>query len=244
MIMAHYIARDRDLTRIQLQLQTAPKVMVFPPTSGPHASAEPLRFEFTQGSVPAEQVHQWITRQLPEGWKPEFKRPINWFNVIIGVVSVLTVITAGSVAGPYILPVLQNRNMWAAISLMTVLLFTSGHMYNHIRKVPYVGQNGHGGIDYFAGGFQNQFGMETQIVAAMCKSLHQNRYYVCILTSSDGVLAFATIALALRVPRIEDVKSQQVAVVVWAATMFGMYSFLMSIFRVKNGGYPFFLPPF
>ena len=42
-------------------------------------------------------------------------------------------------------------------------------MYNHIRKVPYVAGDGKGGISYFAGGFSNQFGMETQIVAAMCK---------------------------------------------------------------------------
>ena len=42
-------------------------------------------------------------------------------------------------------------------------------MFNHIRKVPYVAGDGKGGISYFAGGFSNQFGMETQIVAAMCE---------------------------------------------------------------------------
>lgn len=42
-------------------------------------------------------------------------------------------------------------------------------MYNHIRKVPYVTGNGKGGITYFAGGFSNQFGIETQIIAAVCE---------------------------------------------------------------------------
>ena len=42
-------------------------------------------------------------------------------------------------------------------------------MFNHIRKVPYVAADGKGGVSYFAGGFQNQFGLETQIVAAMCE---------------------------------------------------------------------------
>jgi oligosaccharyltransferase complex subunit gamma len=60
----------------------------------------------------------------------------------------------------------------------------------------------------------------------------------------DGVLAFATIALALKVPRMEDAKAQQVAVFCWGAVLLGMYSFLLSVFRVKNGGYPFYLPPF
>jgi len=39
-------------------------------------------------------------------------------------------------------------------------------------------------------------------------------------------------------------KLQQVAVIAWVAIMFGTYSFLLSTFRTKNGGYPFWLPPF
>ena len=84
--------------------------------------------------------------------------------------TILGSITFLSVAWPYLLPIIQNRNVWAAISLIAILLFTSGHMFNHIRKVPYVAGDGRGGISYFAGGFSSQFGLETQIVAAMCKS--------------------------------------------------------------------------
>ena len=83
--------------------------------------------------------------------------------------AVLGALTFVVVASPYVIPVLQNRNLWAAFSLIAVLLFTSGHMFNHIRKVPYVSGDGKGGISYFAGGFSNQFGLESQIVAAMCK---------------------------------------------------------------------------
>ncbi|EDN94708.1 hypothetical protein SS1G_10582 [Sclerotinia sclerotiorum 1980 UF-70] len=60
----------------------------------------------------------------------------------------------------------------------------------------------------------------------------------------DGLLSFATISLALKVPRIADPKIQQVAVLVWSGVIFVMYSFLLSVFRIKNGGYPFWLPPF
>jgi oligosaccharyltransferase complex subunit gamma len=41
-----------------------------------------------------------------------------------------------------------------------------------------------------------------------------------------------------------DARKQQIAVLVWGAVLFGMYSFLLSVFRIKNGGYPFWLPPF
>lgn len=52
--------------------------------------------------------------------------------------------------------------------MIAILLFISGHMFNHIRKVPYVAGDGKGGITYVTGGFQNQLGLETQIIAAMC----------------------------------------------------------------------------
>jgi oligosaccharyltransferase complex subunit gamma len=43
---------------------------------------------------------------------------------------------------------------------------------------------------------------------------------------------------------MSDPKKQQLAVFVWGGIMLGMYSFLLSVFRIKNGGYPFHLPPF
>lgn len=61
---------------------------------------------------------------------------------------------------------------------------------------------------------------------------------------ADGVLAFATISLALKVPRMTDPNTQKIAVFVWGAIILVMYSFLLSVFRIKNGGYPFWLPPF
>lgn len=119
----------------------------------------------------AEVIHAWIARHLPDGPVPRLSRPFNYVKFVSITTAVLGLITFGAVAAPYLIPILQNRNLWAGISLIAVLLFTSGHMFNHIRKVPYVSGDGKGGISYFAGGFQNQFGLETQIVAAMCKSL-------------------------------------------------------------------------
>ncbi|KAF2142901.1 uncharacterized protein K452DRAFT_225821 [Aplosporella prunicola CBS 121167] len=220
---------DGKATFASLMLQTAPVLLLFNPTVGPNAQVDikPKRFDFVTGPQSAESVHAWIARHMPEGPHPPVHRPINWIRVISLTTAVLGGVTFLAVAAPYLLPVIQNRNLWAAVSLIAVLLFTSGHMFNHIRKVPYVAGDGHGGLSYFAGGFQNQFGMETQIVAAMY-----------------GILSFAAISLALKVPRIANPKAQQTAVVVWSGILFLMYSFLLSVFRIKNGSYPFRLPPF
>ncbi|KAF3045253.1 oligosaccharyl transferase subunit ost3/OST6 [Didymella heteroderae] len=221
---------DGKNTFQSLQLQTAPVLLFFPPTVGPNAKvdAQPVRYDFTSGPQSAEQIHAWVSRMLPADVpKPSISRPINWLKIISVTTAVLGGITALAVASPYILPLLQNRNLWAAFSLITVLLFTSGHMFNHIRKTPYVQGDGKGGISYFAGGFSNQFGLESQIIAAIY-----------------GVLAFATISLALKVPRIADARAQQFAVFLWSGVLLCMYSFLLSVFRQKNGGYQFWLPPF
>ncbi|KAG8532619.1 uncharacterized protein KY384_002496 [Bacidia gigantensis] len=220
---------DGKSTFQKLMLQTAPVLLLFPPTMGPDSKPDdqPIRYDFTAGPQSAEQIQHWIRRHLSSGPHIPIRRPLNYVRVVTMTTIVLGILTFLGVAYPYVGPFLQNRNLWAAISLLIILLFTSGHMFNHIRKVPYVAGDGKGGINYFAGGFSNQFGMETQIIAAIY-----------------GTLSFATIALALRVPRMTDPKRQQVAVIVWGSVMFGMYSFLLSVFKVKNGAYPFHLPPF
>ncbi|KAK0386693.1 hypothetical protein NLU13_6527 [Sarocladium strictum] len=216
---------------MSLGLQTAPVLMFFQPTTGPHAvagaGADPIRYDFTSGPGTAEQVHSWLARQTPDRPHPAVKRPINWLRWISTLVIILGAVTATATASPYVLPIIQNRNLWAAVSLISILLFTSGHMFNQIRKVPYVAGDGKGGISYFAGGFQTQYGLETQIIAAMY-----------------GVLSFCVISLAVKVPRIPDSRTQQVAVFISGVVIFLVYSFLLSVFRVKNGGYPFSLPPF
>lgn len=212
-----------------LGLQTAPVLLLFEPTAGPHATKnqEPIRFDFTNGFPKAENIHSFVARHLPGRPHPAVKRPINWMRWISGVTIVLGGFTTLYVAWPYVLPLIQNRNIWSAVILVAILLFTSGHMFNHIRKVPYIAQDGKGGISYFAQGFQNQFGLETQIVAAMY-----------------GLLSLATINLAVKAPRIANPNTQKIAIFAWAAVLLGTYSFLLSVFRWKNGGYPFFLPPF
>ncbi|KAL2132368.1 hypothetical protein VTI74DRAFT_3909 [Chaetomium olivicolor] len=214
---------------LSLGLQTAPVLFLFPPTIGPHAatSGEPIRYDFTSGLQAAEQVHSWLARHLPDRPHPPIKRPINWMRWISTFVVVSGGLTASFVAWPYVLPVIQNRTVWAAVTLISILLFTSGHMFNHIRNVPYVAGDGRGGISYFASGFQNQYGLETQIVAAMY-----------------GILALSGISLAIKVPRMSDPKTQGVALLAWSGILFVVYSLLLSIFRGKNPGYPFSLPPF
>jgi oligosaccharyltransferase complex subunit gamma len=84
----------------------------------------------------ADTIHAWISRNLPDGPKPKLVRPFNYVKLISITTAVAGAVTFLAVAAPYLVPIVQNRNLWAAVSLIAVLLFTSGHMFNHIRKVP------------------------------------------------------------------------------------------------------------
>ena len=197
----------------------------------------------------AEQVHSWIARNLPDRPHPTFKRPINWIAWSISIVGGLTIIGLFAKAWPVLLPIIQSRNLWAGLSLLGILLFTSGYMFNQIRKVPYVAADNRGGIKYFAPGFQNQFGLETQVIAFICTyspypGSKNPRRKPSPLTDPDGLLSFSTIALALKVPRERNPKIQLVLIILWGSIMYLVYGFLLYIFRGKNGGYPFKLPPF
>ncbi|KAI1826519.1 OST3/OST6 family protein [Xylaria intraflava] len=220
---------DGRETFISLGLQTAPVLLLFQPTTGAHAAAhtEPLRYEFTGGALSAEAAHDWLARHLPDRPHPPVHRPVNYARWFVSIVSLLGVVGVFLRLWPYVLPIIQNRNVWAGISLIGILLFTSGHMFNQIRKVPYVAGDGRGGISYFAGGFQNQYGLETQIIAFIY-----------------GVLSFAIISIALKAPRTKDPHVQQILVIAWGIVLVVLYSYLLSVFRTKNGGYPFKLPPF
>lgn len=145
----------------------------------------------------AENIHAWLSRYMTGRPQPPVKRPINYMRWATGITILLGVVTALATASPYILPIIQNRNIWASISLVSILLFTSGHMFNHIRKVPYIAGDGKGGISYFAGGFQNQFGLETQIIAALCKCAHSRTYMVLTLTICTTQMACSPSAPSL-----------------------------------------------
>lgn len=118
----------------------------------------------------AESVRNWVGRYLPGRPVPEVNRPTNWFAIILALTTVAGIGTTLVTLWPYIGPIIQHRRLWQFISLMTILGCTCGTMFNIIRNVPYAGHDGKGHVSFFAGGFQSQFQLESQIIGALCTS--------------------------------------------------------------------------
>lgn len=90
-----------------------------------------------------------------------YKAPIDWskLGTVISLIPIVTLIFR------FIRPVICNRWIWATGTVLVSLVMTSGFMFTRIRGVPYAGHDG----SWIAGGYQNQFGQEVQVVSMICK---------------------------------------------------------------------------
>lgn len=163
-----------------LQLVSAPNLWIFPPTIDAATgkviagAGEPIRYDFTN-SPSADAAAHFITKSIGRDFV--VRRPFDYvkFARFVATIGASLVALAGlyRVAGFIFL----NKNFWAVISLLLILVFNAGHMYTQIRSSPYSRGGG-----YIAGGFQDQFGAETQIVAFTCMSLQsifKNMMIIC-----------------------------------------------------------------
>ncbi|KAK2466903.1 hypothetical protein APHAL10511_001161 [Amanita phalloides] len=216
---SHFFATldfDNGQTVFQkLGLSSAPVVLVYPPTQGPRASASgktaPSKYDFPNGFEPGP-LAEYISKHTPI--PIPYKEPLNWGKYLsLAVASTLLLVVLR-----YVAPVLQNRWTWAVSTVLTCLVMTSGFMFTRIRNVPYNGGNG----QWIAAGYSNQFGQEVQVISFIY-----------------GLLAAAFLMLILVIPKQTSPNRQRVQVYLWTTVIMIVYSILLSLFRVKNKGYPF-----
>lgn len=158
-----------------------------------------------------------------------YKAPIDWARIATFAGAGLL----GLALLRFISPILQSRWTWAAVTVVTTLIMTSGYMFTRIRGTPYSGPNG----QWVAQGYQNQFGQETQVVATICRYLRTMLVIGQPLTVSlDGMLGAAFVMLTMVTPYQTSPSRQRMQIYLWSAVIFIMFSVLVSLFRVKNRG--------
>ncbi|CAM0139949.1 oligosaccharyl transferase subunit ost3/OST6 [Umbelopsis sp. WA50703] len=202
----------------QMNINSAPTILYYPANSK-NKPTEPKRYDASKHGFSAEPFAQFLSREI--GHEVPVHRPFDYTKNGIKLFLVVGALAASKLLFSHFSFMLYNKYTWSLISLVTILTMISGHMWNHIRKPPYVIPGKNGQINYIANGFQAQLGMESQVVAVIY-----------------GVLAFSTVSLAISVPRLDKGK-QRIAVWIWMGCLLVLFSFLMSLFRIKNGGYPF-----
>ncbi|KAG9323542.1 hypothetical protein KVV02_003362 [Mortierella alpina] len=204
----------------KFNMNSAPSVLYFPAT-GAISSTPPFdRYDFAKSGFQAEPFASWLSAKAQVQLKVQ--RPFDFLAFAVKAIGFSCLFALGHILYGRAGKVMRSKYLWAALSLFTIFVMISGHMWNQIRHPPYTMTGRDGRPGFIAAGFQNQFGLETQVVAVMY-----------------AVLCGAVISLISSVPRIEDPAKQRLAIWLWL-TLFGiMYSVLLHVFRLKNPAYPY-----
>ncbi|KAI5449485.1 oligosaccharyl transferase subunit ost3/OST6 [Naganishia albida] len=204
----------------KLGLQTAPNLQFHSPTVGPHKIRQrqaQIAYDFGKNGFEINNLHNWITSLAPHTY--EMYKPFNPIPYVVAPMVIAFVLAVGLLSYQYLAPLFTSRFLWAAMCIVAILVFTSGHMWNRIRNAPYASPQG-----FIAPGFSNQFVLETQIVGGLY-----------------GLLAASVLILSELVPTIKSSAKQRMAILLWVGVLVFLFSLLVKLFKVKNGGYPFFL---
>ncbi|KAJ7449828.1 hypothetical protein FB451DRAFT_1146605 [Mycena latifolia] len=197
----------------QLGLSSAPVVYVYPAMEGPRATGKstPSKYDFSHG-FEAEPLAQHLSNHTPI--PIPYTAPFDWARWT----TIASGLLAFAVALRFVAPILQSRWTWAIITILISLIMTSGYMFTRIRNSPFLGGDG----SWIAGGFQNQFGQEVQVVALVY-----------------GTLGASFLMLIMVIPYQTSAQRQRFQIYLWSVIIMLVYSILVVLFKVKNRGYPF-----
>ncbi|KAG9071758.1 oligosaccharyl transferase subunit ost3/OST6 [Linnemannia hyalina] len=190
----------------KFNMNSAPSLLYFPVSDSPESSPSFDRYDFGKSGFQAESFANWVNAR--SGLKIDVQRPFDFVAFSLKIMGF-----SGTVGLAHFLftrggKVIRSKYLWAAVSL--------------IRHPPYSMPSRDGRPGFIAPGFQNQFGLETQIVAI-----------------TYAVLCGGAISLMSSIPRIESPSKQRLAVIIWMGVITVMYSVLILFFRAKNPSYPF-----
>ncbi|ORY22574.1 putative dolichyl-diphosphooligosaccharide-protein glycotransferase [Naematelia encephala] len=223
----HFFAQldfsDGQAVYQRLGLSSAPTVQHHPALSGPNKGNKlsVITYDLNRNGLSAPSLHGFLNPLVPQPFA--LHTPTNPIPFILVPLSLFAAGLVLYSLAPYLLPLVQSRLVWGTLSLILILTFTSGYMWNKIKNAPYVAiQNGK--TSWIAGGFQNQLGLESQVVGSLY-----------------GMLSFSIIALTLFVPAQSNATKQRIGVYLWLAIFIVLFSLLVKLFKIKNGGYPFTL---
>lgn len=207
---------SKELFRILL-LNNIPKIYIYPPSTT--SVQEFTEYAFMQGSH-SQLLASYLASETGDVFNIYI--PTDYFQ--IAKIGVTTFIIAILIAKFHkkILSFTKSRILWAGISILSVLLLTTGYMFNQIRNTPYINENSSGKISYFLPGQQQQLGVETNIVSFVY-----------------GFLSLLVIVLIKKAPELKNNSVNLFAVALVSVLILVFYSALLCIFGLKGMGYPY-----
>ncbi|KAJ2714242.1 oligosaccharyl transferase subunit ost3/OST6 [Coemansia spiralis] len=215
------VVNGEELFR-NLGIDNIPRLMIFPPGKGPHAlsNASPRELKLSAKNSSPSGMAERLGALLGAKIQPDV--PLDYAKYVASAAGAAGVSYAAVLAYRHVDLRRLGRNAWAVATIMFVLVMTSGFMWNRINAPPYMGQTRTGDAILFAPVQNQQYGVETQIVATA--------YATC---------ALCVVFLVRHVPRVASGEQRTLVTFLVVASLVLVYSYITSVFRLKMPGYPY-----
>jgi len=225
---ANYIITYSDLAGSKklyekLGVSSVPKVFFYKPGRGVDMSQPTDEYRFT-GQESAQTFSEWIIKHSEFSNRDLFKiieKP-NYQVIARNMAITLLLLVVAYKKFDKVSVIFSNKRIWRALSLILIILFCSGYMYNRIRGTAFTGQGPHKETIYFTPSQQTQYGAETQIVSVVYALL-----VVCFVVLMDSAT------------KITSQKLRFLVVMASSLVAYILYGYLVSCFRQKSSMYPF-----
>lgn len=211
----------------RMQITAVPKLLYYEPGQGPQLTSFSNEFSFLSVEN-TDGYTRWITQLVPgiELKYLDAKPPASKSGFIISIMGFIAVLFGLFKYRNIAVNFGQNKNVWQFVSLALIILFISGHMYNQIRNPDLYKTDSQGKIHYIAVGHNIQYGSETQAVTVIY-----------------GLLSAILILLIRMIPTINKPTTKLLTSAACCIASIVLYSYIVEIYRIKSGSYPFHLWP-
>lgn len=201
-----------------LGITHVPNLVIYPPTKSRSDAKLGIQgqHEFISFSSVNGEIEHLASVFEQRGFYIKIIKQFPWLKVSQAVVTLTLLCAGGFIFQSQILKVWQAKQIWLALSLMGVIMFISGHMFNVTRGTQFVGYDGHNMV-MIDPNLNSQFAVETQIIATIY-----------------ALLAFTSIGLIKFVPKLTNPKAQTIGAIFGAAVILLVYSILLETFKLKS----------
>lgn len=206
-----------------LKLTAVPRLYYYEPGKGPKLDTFSTEFSFLAVEN-TDGYTRWVCQLVP-GLEMNFLDAPTLAPKSMMVTSIIVFITVLAAIFKFrkaVVKIVQNKNVWQFASLVLIILFISGHMYNQIRNPDLYKTDKQGKIHYVAVGHNLQFRSETQAV-----------------TFLYGLLSAVLVLLIRLIPTINKPLTKLITSVACCVATLLLYSFIIEIYRIKSPTYPF-----
>ncbi|VEU23874.1 DEKNAAC104846 [Brettanomyces naardenensis] len=211
-----------------LEISSVPKIYYYAPGKAVHMASPTDEYRFI-GDESAQNFGEWILSHSEKSDASLFKvvETPDYQSMFLTIFAILGFAVAFYRHSDKVFAFIYNKKLWRAACMILSILFCSGYMYNNIRGTEFTGKGKDGEILYFSPSQQSQYGAETQIISVVY-----------------AFLAVGVILILDTNRKLTDPKLRFIANLAASVTVYFLYAYLLSCFRVKSGGYPFKLLSF